>query len=751
MRLRQHSLRYLQLALVLTLFLNFSASSSFYRVREVRGDLSYSDKGVSRIVRPGTQLRAGDTVLVNDSVSVELLFNNVRLVADPESRFVFVPQDSLRDDHNGACNGVVLISGNLLVELTPKDCGLLFFGERGNPVLKFEGTAYASKKQSTEFRVFLVQGAGLLFTEAGRSLAVSECWSYYFGSDTGQYFFVPPTPLEIEKLADAPWNVDISCSSAVMQESPDQEGGISLGAASSAVKTLVDPPLGPSGTEFKITVEDFHKIAQGTDRFGVRWDVDNDGTWDFPPDSSFTTSHALHCGWNAPGRYVVSVQVRDSQGNTAGNRIPVIVTKELEVDEIVSSDTLGMGAPETFTCHVLYAKDSILDYSWDFDGDGAYDTVTSHSDVSHIFFDKGAVEVSCMARDRVGRTSKVSRTLYVGNAPTFVDAMGPYRVQVNSPLSVVGRAEDLDNAIISYSWDFDGDRRNDWTSTNSSRTQYSFPVAGEYTILLSVRTDDGNTASDSAVVTVFNVPPKAYAGEDVISKAGKPVLLMGTARDPDGRIVGYEWDFDGDGTFDWSSPDTGYVSHTFETFSSAVLRVQDSDGAMTSDTLRIVICPEDMVPVGSGRFCIDPYEWPNKKGEEPGTEVSYEQAERLCKKQGKRLCTPAEWQAACGGIGDRRKIYPYGNSFAADNCNTFGNNWTRNSIAESGRFNYCKSGAGVFDMSGNVAEWTYSDDEEYAQVYGGFWQSNDIDSRCESRVQLEKKRSHFYVGFRCCK
>ena len=48
-------------------------------------------------------------------------------------------------------------------------------------------------------------------------------------------------------------------------------------------------------------------------------------------------------------------------------------------------------------------------------------------------------------------------------------------------------------------------------------------------------------------------------------------------------------------------------------------------------------------------FCIDRYEYPNKRGELPWVLTSWLQAKALCEKQGKRLCTEDEFNFACEG------------------------------------------------------------------------------------------------------
>ena len=49
-------------------------------------------------------------------------------------------------------------------------------------------------------------------------------------------------------------------------------------------------------------------------------------------------------------------------------------------------------------------------------------------------------------------------------------------------------------------------------------------------------------------------------------------------------------------------------------------------------------------------YYIDRYEYPNEEGMLPVAGISLEEAEELCAKQEKRLCTSAEWRQACLGV-----------------------------------------------------------------------------------------------------
>lgn len=160
-------------------------------------------------------------------------------------------------------------------------------------------------------------------------------------------------------------------------------------------------------------------------------------------------------------------------------------------------------------------------------------------------------------------------------------------------------------------------------------------------------------------------------------------------------------------------------------------------------------CPGGMefVKVGTTQFCIDRYEWPNRKGTVPVSYVSLYQATDSCFSVGKRLCSSEEWSIACSG--PYSWPYSYGQNYEPYGCNTHDTvPWPSGSKPE------CRAYFGVFDMSGNIAEWTATPAKEnrhYYNVLGGFWESGPRSGCFDIRYSYFPQNRHNPVGFRCCK
>jgi hypothetical protein len=215
-----------------------------------------------------------------------------------------------------------------------------------------------------------------------------------------------------------------------------------------------------------------------------------------------------------------------------------------------------------------------------------------------------------------------------------------------------------------------------------------------------------------------------------------------------------EWQIDSAG------PWNVYGEETIRIEKSATLRLKATDSCgnrmepreerydlKPEDAVRR--CPRDMehVRVGRTSFCIDKYEWPNVKDRPPRTYVSVYQAMDTCVSAGKRLCTSDEWTIAC--TGPYGWNYPYGANYELYACVT--NDTT---ARPSGSRPECRGYFGLYDMSGNCAEWTStrsSINMRYYNVMGGFWESGPQSGCFNVRYSYFPQNRHNPVGFRCCK
>jgi preprotein translocase subunit YajC len=160
-----------------------------------------------------------------------------------------------------------------------------------------------------------------------------------------------------------------------------------------------------------------------------------------------------------------------------------------------------------------------------------------------------------------------------------------------------------------------------------------------------------------------------------------------------------------------------------------------------------LFCSDDMflvdIPPGKqGRpffkVCVDRYEYPNQRDVIPQGNVSFQEAQELCKKKGKRLCTQDEWQWACSGL--EGYTYPYGWNRDDTKCNTDG----AVTIERSGSRHNCVSKYGGYDMVGNIFEWVTGANGEPMLMGGPY-------SKCQTVSPGVSGGAKPQTGFRCCR
>ena len=241
------------------------------------------------------------------------------------------------------------------------------------------------------------------------------------------------------------------------------------------------------------------------------------------------------------------------------------------------------------------------------DSDSGIDTTTFYAEIN------GTDMTSAFSVSDTGATYQVpdSSPLPVGDNSLIVkiqdfvgneaDATSNFRLSIiraipgatptsgTAPLTVhfTTDGEDPAGTIQRFRWDFDGNGSYDTYDEMARDYNRTYNTPGTYNATLYVWSSTGESASASITITVENNPPVATA--DVVPSNGEiplDVTFYGSGSDPDGSIVLYEWDFEGDGDYEWSSITTGNTTHTYTTTGTyqAVFRVTDDNGLTDTAT-----------------------------------------------------------------------------------------------------------------------------------------------------------------------
>lgn len=243
-------------------------------------------------------------------------------------------------------------------------------------------------------------------------------------------------------------------------------------------------------------------------------------------------------------------------------------------------------------------------YEWDFDGDGIYDSSGATPHTSYTYATVGTFNATCRVTDSSGVS--VIGTVVISTSPGLRAIAQANPTSGVRPLTVTFTPSGISTGppILWYTWDYNGDGYYDSAQLPRPEvTTYTYTSSGVYNATLRVQDGAGATATDSVAVTVMNAPPTATASVNPTNgPAPLQVQFAGSGSSPNGAITRYEWDFDGDGTFDYSSPTTGNTSHMFDTPGDRqpLFRVTDALGltATVSSFLVSVRVGEPQSPTG---------------------------------------------------------------------------------------------------------------------------------------------------------
>ncbi|MBN2083156.1 PKD domain-containing protein [bacterium] len=357
----------------------------------------------------------------------------------------------------------------------------------------------------------------------------------------------------------------------------------------------------------------------------VEWDFDGNGTYETDTGTTLTTEHTYASlgTFNAAVRVFDNLNVSDTDSVTI--KVTPETTNEPPVADLTASPDKGpKGTSVLFDASGSTDTDGTIElYEWDWDGDGVYDSASSTSTKTHTYNSGGLFNavVRVTDDDDATDTAEVEVKIYHETEDNDTYATGNtwpgletqhwyghcgidgydgdfhdwYIVNVPAPgwvnFQMYHRHADSD--LDMHLFDTDGTTQIDSaTSTSDNELMtYEFAAAGTYYWEIYVHNEDLESA-EYELETYTGQPPIADISATPTS-GDIPVNVSFDASgssDPDGfPLVKYEWDFDGDGTYDQNTGTTPTTSHNYTIAGvyQAKVRVTDNEDLTDEDTVTI--------------------------------------------------------------------------------------------------------------------------------------------------------------------
>jgi len=375
--------------------------------------------------------------------------------------------------------------------------------------------------------------------------------------------------------------VDISGNESALSALSSADAGAGIAPT---IQLTTDVVSGNRGISAQLT-------ATGADTYD--FDLDGDGDFD---DLTGDPTGSANVNTDATGIIRPAVRGTDGAGGIAFAAVSLIIQVNSRPVAVAHAAPASGVVPleVTFTGEGTDDDGTIDEYAWDFDGDGTYD-VMEQNPPPHTYTVAGMYNAKLRVTDNDGAFDVDTVCIYATeNLPPVAD-LEATPTSGGAPLTVnfdASGSSDPDGTIVKYEWDWEGDGTYDLDSGATPTAQHTFTSYGSYDATVRVTDDGGATDTESVTISV-NAKPIADIQADPTE--GTPPLTVNFdasgSSDPDGTIVKYEWDWEGDGIWDFYSGTDSTVSHEYTTAGeyTATVRVTDDGGATDTDSVTVTV------------------------------------------------------------------------------------------------------------------------------------------------------------------
>ncbi|MBN1858525.1 PKD domain-containing protein [Candidatus Bipolaricaulota bacterium] len=351
---------------------------------------------------------------------------------------------------------------------------------------------------------------------------------------------------------------------------------------------IADFSVGSSdGNRAFVSRDDLWFIDESTDFDGkiVSW------RWNFG-DGVFAEEQQVRHAYAESGTYAVTLDVADDRGSAAQTTQSLTIGNLLPVAAFaVPSCPVTEGDSALFDASSSFDLDGMtLVYRWDFDSDGEIDLIQTGSAIAEHRFAGGDYLITLQVEDDCGGLSlPASAELVVNRPPVPNFAVScPVPTQCQEITLDATFSTDPDGILESWAWSFGNGGR-----ASGPQVTTMYEAAGAYTIGLTVVDDTGASRTITQDIVVSDLPPEAVV---VVSDAKLPTgsaFAFNACESIDpcgGQIRLYEWDLDGDGTFEVSGTScTAQQSFRDDGRRSISLRVVDEAGNSNTTSTAVTV------------------------------------------------------------------------------------------------------------------------------------------------------------------
>jgi hypothetical protein len=247
----------------------------------------------------------------------------------------------------------------------------------------------------------------------------------------------------------------------------------------------------------------------------------------------------------------------------------------------------GDGDLVTFNASASTDDFGIVKYEWDLDGNGTYEVSgdSAKKTVSRRYLQTGTFHVHLRVTDAGNHHGLATHDLIVHRAPKPVLTADRTTALVGQTVNYNGAGSTDDNGIANYSWDLDGDGTFETNTGMTPTASRSYDTIGQRTVKLQVTDIYGAKNVTSLNETVHRAPTSAFTITANPAFTGDTVTFDGSTSSDDDPIAKYEWDLDGDGTFETDTQAVATAKKAYDTAGTRTIRLRVTDSHGVQDVV----------------------------------------------------------------------------------------------------------------------------------------------------------------------
>jgi|GEM_PF-448595 len=301
------------------------------------------------------------------------------------------------------------------------------------------------------------------------------------------------------------------------------------------------------------------------------------------------------------GSYTVRLIVKDDEGETSSDTLRVTVKNMVPAPQIFGIEEGVEDTAITFnaSCNDTLGDLDLIKYAWDFGDDDDTD-FSDENTTSHTYIESGIYTVTLRVKDRHNTINSTTHILNISNVLPRCTSLEKMVGDEDEPVSFYGDGFDTpsDADTLQYQWDFGDGTRSIWLDT--SLINHIYTQAGNYTAVLTVEDDDGDTGQCYVNVSIRNIIPSLdlkistdnIYEDDIVKFTGS-----GGDSDSDEDDLLFRINFGDGNETGWQSEVDFTHSYNFSGQYDVIMEIMDNSNDTTQVSRQIVVI--NMAPTAS--------------------------------------------------------------------------------------------------------------------------------------------------------